>query len=47
MTKPKQRPSLRLDVHVTLSDAQMTSILIALDRLGDTLEIIALDEVKK
>ena len=37
MTKPKKKP-LRLDVHVTLSEEQLSRLLIAFDRLADSIQ---------
>ena len=38
MTKPKRRPSLRLDVHVTLDEDQLAYILGAFEHLADSIK---------
>ena len=38
MTKPKRKPSLRLDVHVTLDEDQLGYLLDAFDRLGESIK---------
>ena len=34
MTKPKQRPTVRLDVHVTLDEEQLDALVMAFDDLA-------------
>ena len=38
MTKPKRRPGLRLDVHVTLDEDQLAYILGAFEHLADSIK---------
>ena len=38
MTKPKQRPTVRLDVHVTLDEEQLAHLLCAFEHLADSIK---------
>ena len=37
MTKPKQRPTVRLDVHVTLDEDQLKQLLCAFQHLAESI----------
>ena len=38
MTKPKQRPTVRLDVHVTLDEDQLAQLLCAFEHLAESID---------